>query len=40
MRVLDGMQAGEMLESCSLILITGSTLANGTIVDLMEAAIG
>ncbi len=39
-RVLDGMQAGEMLESCSLILITGSTLANGTIVDLMETAIG
>jgi len=36
-RVLDGMQAGEMLEKCPLILMTGSTLANGTIDDLMEA---
>ena len=36
--VLDGMQAGQMFESCSVILITGSTLANGTIDDLMEAA--
>jgi uncharacterized protein (DUF4213/DUF364 family) len=37
-RVLDGMQAGEMFESCPFILMTGSTLANGTIDDLMEAA--
>ncbi len=36
-RILDGMQAEEMFESCQLILITGSTLANGTIDDLMEA---
>jgi uncharacterized protein (DUF4213/DUF364 family) len=39
-RVLDGMQAGEMLDKCSLILATGSTLANGTIDDLMDAACG
>ncbi len=37
-RVLDGMQAGQMFESCPLILMTGSTFANGTIDDLMEAA--
>lgn len=37
-RVLDGMQAEEMLKSCSIIMITGSTLCNGTIDDLMEAA--
>jgi len=39
-RILDGMQAGQMFESCPLILMTGSTLANGTIDDLMEAARG
>ena len=38
--VLDGMQAGEMLEKCPLILATGSTLCNGTIDDLMDAARG
>jgi uncharacterized protein (DUF4213/DUF364 family) len=38
--VLDGMQAGQMFESCPLILMTGSTFANGTIDDLMEAARG
>jgi len=37
-RVLDGMQAEKMLESCQLLLITGSTFANGTIDDLMSAA--
>jgi uncharacterized protein (DUF4213/DUF364 family) len=37
-KVLDGMQAGQMFESCPLILMTGSTIANGTIDDLMEAA--
>jgi len=37
-RILDGMQAGQMFESCPLILATGSTFANGTIDDLMEAA--
>ncbi len=39
-KVQDGMQAGKMFESCPLILITGSTFANGTIDDLMEAARG
>jgi uncharacterized protein (DUF4213/DUF364 family) len=39
-RILDGMQAGKMFESCPLILMTGSTFANGTIDDLMEAARG
>jgi hypothetical protein len=39
-RILDGMQAGKMFESCLLILMTWSTLANGTIDDLMEAARG
>ncbi|MDD1750632.1 MAG: hypothetical protein LUO89_12255 [Methanothrix sp.] len=39
-RVLDGMQAEQMLESCQLLLITGSTLANSTIDDLMNAARG
>jgi len=37
-KVLDGMQAGQMFESCPLILMTGSTFANGTIDDLMGAA--
>jgi uncharacterized protein (DUF4213/DUF364 family) len=37
-RILDGMQAGQMFECCSLILMTGSTFANGTIDDLMEKA--
>ena len=37
-KVLDGMQAGQMFESCSLILMTGSTFANGTIDDLMAQA--
>lgn len=39
-RILDGMQAGQMFECCPLILATGSTLANGTIDDLMDAARG
>ncbi|MCK9567090.1 MAG: DUF364 domain-containing protein [Methanothrix sp.] len=39
-RVLDGMQAEKMLESCQLFLITGSTFANRTIDDLMNAARG
>lgn len=39
-RVLNGMQTEQMLESCQLLLITGSTLANGTIDDLMNAARG
>jgi len=38
-RILDGMKAEEMFESCQLILITGSTLANGTIDSLMGAAL-
>jgi len=36
--VLDGMKAGQMFKICPLILMTGSTFANGTIDDLMEAA--
>ncbi len=38
-RVLDGMDSSEMFESCQLILITGSSLVNDTINDLMENAI-
>lgn len=38
-RILDGMQAEEMFESCRLILMTGSTLANGTVDGLMGAAM-
>ncbi len=38
--VQDGIQAGKMFKSCPLILMTGSTLANGTIDDLMETARG
>jgi uncharacterized protein (DUF4213/DUF364 family) len=37
-KILDGMKAEEMFEHCQVILITGSTLANGTIDDLMEMA--
>ncbi|HPS92099.1 MAG TPA: hypothetical protein PKV33_08075, partial [Methanothrix sp.] len=33
-KVLDGMQAEQMFENCPLILMTGSTFANGTIDDL------
>ncbi len=37
-KLLDGMKPQEMFERCQLILISGSTLANGTIDDLMELA--
>ncbi len=37
-KVLDGMKPQEMFERCQLILISGSTLANGTIDALMELA--
>ena len=37
-KVLDGMDSSEMFERCQLILMTGSTLANGTINGLMENA--
>ncbi|RQW80894.1 MAG: hypothetical protein EHM14_03130 [Methanothrix sp.] len=37
-KILDGMKAEEIFEQCQIILITGSTLANGTIDDLMEMA--
>lgn len=37
-RVLDGMEPSQMFEDCQLILITGSTLVNGTIDCLMEEA--
>lgn len=36
--VLDGMASSEMFERCQLILMTGSTLANGTIDRLVENA--
>ncbi|HSD58045.1 MAG TPA: DUF364 domain-containing protein [Methanotrichaceae archaeon] len=36
--VLDGMESSEMFERCQLILMTGSTLANGTIDRLMVNA--
>jgi len=36
--VLDGMDSSAMFERCQLILITGSSLVNGTIDDLMENA--
>lgn len=37
-KVLDGMDSSEMIERCQLVLITGSTLVNGTIDELMENA--
>jgi uncharacterized protein (DUF4213/DUF364 family) len=37
-KVLDGMNSSEMFERCQLILMTGSTLANGTVDDLFENA--
>jgi len=37
-KVLDGMDSSEIFERCQLVFITGSTLANGTIDDLMENA--
>jgi len=36
--VLDGMDSSQMFEDCQLILITGSTLVNGTIDGLVEEA--
>ena len=36
--VLDGMDSSEMFERCHLILMTGSTLVNGTINSLMKIA--
>lgn len=38
-RILDGMNSSEIFERCQLILITGSTIANGTIDGLMENAL-
>jgi uncharacterized protein (DUF4213/DUF364 family) len=38
-RVLDGMESSQMFEICQLVLITGSTLVNGTIDGLMEDAL-
>ncbi|MGB7544187.1 MAG: DUF364 domain-containing protein [Methanothrix sp.] len=39
-KVLDGMDSSEIFERCQLVLMTGSTLVNGTINDLMENATG
>ncbi|MGA9099139.1 MAG: DUF364 domain-containing protein [Methanotrichaceae archaeon] len=38
-RVLDGMESAQMFENCQMILITGSTLVNGTIDGLMDNAL-
>jgi len=37
-KVLDGLDSTQIFEQCPLILITGSTLVNGTIDSLMETA--
>jgi hypothetical protein len=37
-KVLDGMDSSDIFERCQLVLMTGSTLVNGTINDLMENA--
>lgn len=37
-KVLDGLEAAQIFEQCPLILMTGSTLVNGTIDGLMETA--
>jgi uncharacterized protein (DUF4213/DUF364 family) len=36
--VLDGMDSSKLFEHCNLILITGSTIVNGTIDELIEKA--
>jgi hypothetical protein len=36
--VQDGMEYYEIFENCQILLITGSTLMNGTIDGLMDAA--
>jgi hypothetical protein len=38
-KVLDGLEASRIFEECQIILITGSTLVNGTIDGLMENAL-
>ena len=38
-KVLDGMGSSQMFKDCQLMLITGSTLVNGTIDGLMESAL-
>lgn len=37
-KVLDGMESSQIFQDCQLILITGSTLVNGTIDGLVEDA--
>ena len=37
-RVLDGLNSRKIFEQCQIILITGSTIVNGTIDDLLEQA--
>jgi uncharacterized protein (DUF4213/DUF364 family) len=37
-QVLDGMDSTEIFERCQLILMTGSTLVNGTVDGLMDSA--
>jgi len=38
-KVLDGLNSGEIFEQCQIILITGSTIVNGTIDDLLGRAV-
>lgn len=37
-KVLDGMDSSEIFECCQIILMTGSTIINGTVGELMEKA--
>lgn len=37
--VMDSIESSQIFESCQIILITGSTLVNGTIDSLMENAL-
>ena len=37
-KVLDGLNSWEIFEQCQIILITGSTIVNGTIDDLLGRA--
>jgi uncharacterized protein (DUF4213/DUF364 family) len=37
-RVLDGMDSSELFEGCQIILVTGSSLVNGTLDGIMEKA--
>jgi len=36
--IIDGMESSELFEECQMILVTGSTLVNGTIDDVLKLA--